>query len=210
MEIKFLDKVELYPGCYYRAQFTARRQILYRSHKKYRSFKQALSKVSNEKKFRIEIINPNVSGWINPKEFYGMERIDYVNTVRKYAKSRTIFGNNIDGKITIYGEFFNVDFIDPEDGRCHESCMFIDYGYLYGDYDFKEGDVVEDITGFRDKMKFIKGIDHKNYFHDPIKPENIYYQFIIPTMEEYNPMVDDFTFDLTEIIPVTNLKLVEE
>jgi len=209
LKIEYLDKVELYPGCYYRALFNAKRDMLYRSYKKYRSFKQALSKVSDEKEFAIEIINPNISGWFNSKEFYGMKRIDFVNTMRKYAKRRIVRGNNIDGKITIYGEYFETYYID-DNGDNSESCFIIDYGYLYGDYDFKEGDIVEDITGFRNKMKFIKSIDHKNYFHDPIKPENIYYQFIIPTMEEYNPIVDDFTFDLTEIIPVTNLKLVEE
>ena len=210
MEIKFLDKVELYPGCYYRAQFTARRQILYRSHKKYRSFKQALSKVSNEKKFRIEIINPNVSGWFNPEEFYGMERIDFVNEMKKYAKCRTIFGNNIDGKITIYGEYFEVKFKSPGDRYQHDSCTCIDYGYLYGDYDFKEGDIVEDITGTRDKIKFLEDISDKHYLHKKIYLWDMYDLFIIPAMLEYNPTVDEFHIDLTEIVPVTNLKLVEE
>lgn len=210
MEIKFLDKVELYPGCYYRAQFVARRQILYRSHKKYRSFKQALFKVSNEEDFRIEIINPNVSGWFNPEEFYGMERIDYVNKMKKYAKRRIIYGNNIDGKITIYGEYFETNFIDPEDGRYHDSCIFIDYGYLYGDYDFKEGDIVEDITGVRDKMKFLENISDKQYLHKKVYSEDIYYLFIIPSILESNPRTGEFYMDITEIIPVTNLKLVEE
>lgn len=210
MEIRYLEYVKLYNGCLYRPIIITGdklRKTKYKTHKRYRSFIEALSKVCDEQKFYIEIIDPNASGMV-PADINGLSVIDYALGVKGYAKKRIIYGGNINGNVNIYGESYELNFFDDED-MC-DSCVSIDYGYLYGNKNFKEGDIVIDVSGERDKMIVRKDFSDTNYLNEIIKSKaDLHFIFISPAIDEYNPNTDDYNFDITGIIPVANLKKAE-
>lgn len=210
MEIGYLENVKLYSGCFYRPMWSKGVRLhktYYKTYKKYKSFTEALFKVSNSKKFYIEIINPNASGMV-PIDAFGLSKIDYALGMRGYAKKRIIYGGTINGVTNIYGETYELHFYNGNE-LC-DSDVSIDYGYLYGNKDFKENDILIDMSGTRDKMIVRRNFSDKKYLNQIISSKtDLHFFFINPELDEYNPNTDEYNFDVTGIVPVTNLVKAE-